>query len=139
MLDLALSLLVLKHYTHHAHHIVARVVFNQDHSTLGDIYSQADSDYDDVIERYIGTNSDEALDEAKILSIAAQKVAALPMKGVKENKELLKQTLELIQGINAKIEVLAKDPKTTQGTVQLIGDIANRHEVIIYKLKQRLR
>lgn len=139
MLDLAIALLVLKQYSHHAHHIVARVVFNQDHSTLGDIYTQADSDYDDVIERFIGLNGDENLDEAKILSIAAQKVASLPLKGVKENKELLKQALELIQGINAKIEVLSKDPKSTAGTIQLIGDIANRHEVLVYKLKQRLK
>lgn len=138
MLDLAMLLRVLQLYAHHAHHICARIVFNQDHAMLAEIYTKAETDYDDVIERFIGLKGMEALDESKVLSVACQKVQALPMKGVKENKELLKTCLDLIEQINAKIEPLCKDPKSTQGTIQLLGDCANKNEVLIYKLKQRL-
>jgi DNA-binding ferritin-like protein len=139
MLELAVTLQTLKLYAHAAHHICARVVFNQDHDTLSDIYSKADSDYDDVIERYIGIYGDESLDEAKIISSAAQKMANLPLKQAKENKELLKTCLDLHKDICSKIEVLCKNGKTSQGTIQLLGDIANASEVTQYKLKQRLK
>jgi DNA-binding ferritin-like protein len=139
MLELASNLRALQFYAHHAHHIVARVVFNQDHEILSEIYTKADSDYDNVIERFIGLNGDVSLNEHQVLSVAVSKIAALPMKDVKENKELLKTCLDLIKEINSKIEILCKDPKTTQGTIQMIGDIADKNEVLCYKLSQRLK
>lgn len=139
MIELAILVQSLKMYAHAAHHICARVVFNQDHDTLSAIYTQADSDYDDLIERYIGIYGDESLDEAKIITSAAQKMTQMPLKDAKENKELLKACLDTIKEINAKIEPLCKNPKTSQGTIQMLGDIANRNEVTIYKLKQRIK
>jgi DNA-binding ferritin-like protein len=139
MLDLAALLRTLQLYAHHAHHIAARVVFNQDHDMLAEIYTKAETDYDDVIERFIGLKGDENLDESKVLMVACQKVQALPMKDTKENKELLKVCLDLITQINAKIEPLCKDPKSTQGFIQMVGNIADKNEVLMYKLKQRLK
>jgi DNA-binding ferritin-like protein len=139
MIELSALLRTLQLYAHHAHHIVARIVFLQDHEILAEIYTKAESDYDDVIERIIGTRGEEGLDESKILLHVAQKIAKLPMKDVKENKEVLKVCLDLIQEINAKIEPLCKDPKTSQGTIQMIGNIADKNEVLVYKLKQRIK
>lgn len=139
MLDLSALLRTLQLYAHHAHHICGRIVFNQDHEMLAEIYTKAETDYDDVIERFIGLKGEEALDESKVLSVACQKVQALPMKGVKENKELLKACLDLIQQINTKIEPLCKDPKATQGSIQMLGNIADKNEILIYKLKQKLK
>lgn len=139
MLDLAVSIRALQFYAHHAHHICARVVFMQDHEILGEIYSKMDGDYDNVVERFIGLNGDSALDEQKVLMAAVQKCGQKPLKEAKENKELLKVCLDMIKEINAKIEPLCKNPKTSQGTIQMIGDIADKNEVLIYKLQQRLK
>jgi DNA-binding ferritin-like protein len=139
MLDLSSLLRTLQLYAHHAHHICGRIVFNQDHAMLAEIYAKAETDYDDVIERFIGLKGEEALDESKVLMVACQKVQSMPMKDVKENKELLKACLDLILQINAKIEPLCKDPKATQGSIQMLGNIADKNEVLVYKLKQRLK
>lgn len=139
MLELAVVLKALKIYAHAAHHTCTRIVFNQDHDILSDIYTKADSDYDDVIERYIGIYGDESLDEMKINKLAVDKAAKLPLKDVKENKEMLVACLDLHKEICAKIEVLCKNGKTSQGTIQLLGDIANASEVTQYKLKQRTK
>lgn len=139
MLDLAVCLLCLKFYAHKAHHVVARVAFIPDHDLLGEIYSKADADYDDVVERFVGLHGDEALDEQKIMEAAVQKCAKYPLKGVKENKELLKVCLESLKEINSKIEPVCKKPGATQGTIQMVGNIADKNEVLIYKLQQRLK
>jgi len=139
MLDLSVILRCLQLYAHHAHHIAARVVFSQDHEFLAEIYTKAETDYDNVIERFIGLKGDAALDENKVLASACSKVQALPLKDAKENKEMLKVCLDLIKQINAKIETLCKDPKATQGTIQMLGNIADANEILIYKLNQRLK
>lgn len=139
MLDLSSLIRALQFYSHHAHHICARIVFNQDHEILGEIYSKMDIDYDNVIERYIGLNGEDNFDEQKILVVAVQKCGSKPLKDVKENKELLKNCLDMIKEINAKIETVYKDPKSTVGLQQMIGDIASLNEVLIYKLNQRLK
>jgi DNA-binding ferritin-like protein len=139
MLDLAVSLLCLKLYAHKAHHVAARVAFIPDHEMLGEIYEMADSHYDDVLERFIGTHGDEALDEQRVIEAAVQKCAKYPIKGVKENKEYFKVCIESLNEINSKIEALCKKPEISQGTIQLVGDIANKNEVILYKIKQRCK
>lgn len=139
MLDLAVSLLCLKLYAHKAHHVVAGAMFVPDHEILGEIYSKADSDYDDIIERFIGIHGADALDEQRVIELAVQKCGKYSVKGIKENKELLKVCLDSIKEINLKIEGLCKKAGVTQGTIQLIGDIANKNEVLIYKLQQRVK
>lgn len=139
MLELAIALRALQFYSHHAHHIVARAVFFQDHEVLGEIYAKAEGDYDNVIERFIGTKGAEALDEQSVLSAAVQKCGTFPLKGVTENKVVLATCLQQIKEINAKIELLCKTPGVSQGTIQLIGDQANQNEILIYKLQQRCK
>lgn len=139
MLDLAVSIRALQFYSHHAHHIVARIVFNQDHGMLGEIYGKMDGDYDSVIERFIGTQGEQGLDEAQVLMAACKKATSMPMKGVKENKELLSHCLMQVKDINSKIEALCKSGKLSQGTIQMLGNIADTNEVLVYKLQQRLR
>lgn len=137
MLELAIALRALQFYSHHAHHIVARAVFFQDHEVLGEIYAKAESDYDNVIERFIGTKGAEALDEQSVLSAAVQKCGTFPLKGVTENKVVLSACLQQIKDINAKIELLCKVPGVTQGSIQMVGNIADANEVLMYKLQQR--
>lgn len=139
MLELAINLRVLQFYAHHAHHICARLVFMPDHEFLSEIYTKAEQDYDDVIERYIGLNGDSSFNEAQLLSMSAQKVEGLSLNTAKDNKEMLLTCLSLIQQINSKIETLCKQSDITQGTLQLLGDQSNKNEILVYKLKQRTK
>lgn len=139
MLELAVLLRALQFSAQHAHHIAARAVFMQDHEFLAEIYNKMDSDYDSVIERFIGIHGAEALDEQSVLSAAVQKCAAYPVKSAKENKELFLMCINAIKEINAKIETLCKVPGVTQGSIQMLGNFADANEVILYKLKQRVK
>jgi DNA-binding ferritin-like protein len=139
MLELAILLRALQFAAQHAHHVAARAVFNQDHEFLAEIYSKMDSDYDSTIERFIGLNSAEALDEQAVLAAAVQKCATYPVKAAKENKELFIACIAAIKEINAKIEMLCKAPGVTQGSVQMMGDFADKNEILLYKLKQRVK
>jgi len=138
MLELAAKLRALQLYGHHAHHIVARIVFTPDHEILSEIYTNAETDYDNVIERFIGLKGASSLNENQVLVSAVNKVQKLPLKNVKENKEVLENVLKLIQEINSDIETLCKGSEISQGTMQMIGNIADKNEVLIYKLKQRI-
>lgn len=139
LLQLSVLLRSIQFYTHHAHHICARVAFNQDHDFLSEIYTKFEADYDDVIERYIGLNGDAGLDESQILMAAAQKVQSLSLKSAKENKEMFQTCLKLIEDANNAIEAISKESNLTQGTLQLIGDQASKNEILVYKIKQRIK
>jgi DNA-binding ferritin-like protein len=139
MLELAILVKCLELYSHSAHHIVARAVFIPDHEMLGSIYSKMNGDYDNIIERFVGLKGSEALDEQAVLVAAVQKCGTHPLKGITENKTVLSTCLQQIKDINAKIEVMCKAPGVTQGTIQLLGNMADLNEVVIYKLQQRVK
>jgi DNA-binding ferritin-like protein len=139
MLELAVLVKALELFSHSAHHIVARAVFIPDHEMLGGIYSKMNTDYDNIIERFVGLKGSEALDEQQVLQAAVQKCGASSLKGVAENKAVLLVCLQHIKDINAKIEVLCKEPGVTQGSIQMLGNIADANEVLIYKLQQRCK
>ena len=135
MKELAVMLRVLQIYAHQAHQVVGRVVFVQDHEMLADIYTAAEKDYDDVIERIIGLMGEENIPSMQEIS---QNIAGLP--GIeKENSAYFEKILQIEKGICAHIEMLAKSEQITQGTLQLIGDICNRLEKEQYKIKRRLK
>jgi DNA-binding ferritin-like protein len=139
MLELAILVKCLELYSHCAHHIVSKAVFIPDHEMLGSLYSKMNGDYDNIIERFVGLKGSEALDEQQILLQAVQKCGTLPLKGNAENKPLLVNCLQQLKAINAKIELVCKEPGITQGTIQLLGEQVNQNEILLYKLQQRCK
>ena len=137
MLQLLPLLRALNLYAHHAHNMCARVPFFQDHEALAEIYEKADSDYDAVIERIIGTKGAEGLDLSMIVGASLQKLQTMPLGG--QNSDMFQGILSMKMELVAQIEQLIKAGGLSQGTIQMLGDIADKEEVDLYKIKQRIK
>lgn len=114
----------------------ARIVFFQDHDFFKEIYGFCSDSYDDVLERMIGRGM--PLDLAKVTVEAAQIAVQAPI-SVKENKEYYLHIQSKFKVCNQMIEVLCAEKGQTQGTIQLLGDIANKIEGYQYKIAQRIK
>ena len=136
MLELIILLRASQLFTHHAHLTVKGSLFNQDHEFLSDIYQELESDFDAVSERMIGLGKESEYKLPEIMQKVNDKLKSAPMT-VKENKELLKFQLELEKAICQQANMICKTP-VSEGTKQLIGDIANKSEIRQYKLSRRI-
>ena len=136
MKDIATLLRSMQLFAHAAHNIVSGAVFMQDHNMLGDLYPAYESEYDDVVERIIGLSS---LSMEEIMMI--QESAVMRMKSVamsqKENKGYLLVLLDMEKALCSMIQQPVQG--RTEGTKQLLGDIADKSEQRQYKLKQRCK
>lgn len=122
----------LQLYSHNAHNLLKGPTFFQDHEFLGELYPAYEADYDAVVERTIGSKG--AID---LISIQKMAIVQLEKTGqCKSFDECFEEILHW-EGVLCKaIEKIA--PQSSQGTMQLIGDIANKSEMRIFKLKQRI-
>lgn len=136
MREIIILLKLLNIVAHNAHNKVARVVFMQDHELLAEIYEEADTMYDDVVERMIGLDQEINLTEVHMMS--AQALQQFPSEA-KENSEYFKSILTIEKEICSIIENLVRSQQVSVGTEQLLGDICNKLEMHGYKLKQRLK
>lgn len=139
MLELAICLRAMQLYSHHAHNLCARMVFHQDHEFFGELYGFAESSYDDVIERIIGTKGEAGLELKGILKGVYSKLGKAPDINVKENKVFYQFLLDQQMYINKELNALCKSAELSEGTKQLLGGIADKLEVFIYKTKQRIK
>lgn len=120
----------LQFYSHISHNVLGGETFFQDHSFLGELYSTYEDEYDSVVERLIGLG--KKVDFPKIHKDAVKDLSA-----PKSYDECFKSILLSEEELCDSIEEYVKD--ASQGTIQLLGDIANRSEMRQYKLKQRLK
>lgn len=138
MKELLIHLRVLGMFSQHAHNLAKGPLFLQDHCFLGEIYEAANSDYDSVAERIVGTLGAEYLDLHEISKKAFQGLFKLPANELKENKEFFEIILKQEQMTCELVESEVKNEDCSEGTKQLIGEIANQSEVRQYKIQQRL-
>lgn len=139
MLPIIQHLRAMQLFSHHAHNLVSRVIFFADHEFLGEVYTALDGEYDSVVERLIGLKGEDSLALQPLLASVTAKLANAPSVGVKENKVFFQYLLAQEQELCKLVEVECKALGTSQGTIQLLGDIGNRSEIRQYKLKQRLK
>lgn len=139
MKELAILLRAINLYAHSAHNLCGRVPFFQDHEFFLELYEAADAAYDDVIERMIGINGEDSVPSlSEQLQAISSLVGPLPEKGVASNSVYFEILLEKQKMVCAKIEELCKSG-LPQGTIQMLGNIADKSEVFQYKIKQRLK
>ncbi len=139
MKELQVLLRSLQLYAHQAHNLCARIVFQQDHDMFAEVYAKAESDYDSITERAIGLAGEESVCSLQeLLQGCFSKLSSVQDKGIKENSAYYQVILSMIKEINSKIEPLCKSG-LSQGTVQMLGDIADKNEVLMYKIGQRLK
>lgn len=132
MKELAIMLRTKQLLAHNGHNMVSGVAFMQDHEFLGELYPEYESAYDSVIERIIGLYGHDSLDIIAIQTAAVQKLAQYP------NSEFFNSLLHCEKEMCSHIEKLCKVAGVTQGTINLLADIADKSEVRQYKLKARL-
>jgi DNA-binding ferritin-like protein len=135
MKQLTILLRAMQLYYHQAHNIVSGPTFFSDHEFLGGLYKQTEVWYDSVTERFIGQdNNIEKVDLVETLEDVLNLLKDYPMDSDAEH--LLSQGLEMEQSLCQMINQLC--PSQSEGTKQLIGDIADQSEARQYLLQRRL-
>lgn len=125
-------------FYHNAHNLVGRVSFFSDHDFFGSAYGCLDTIYDGIAERGIGLYGMSFLNTGKVLSIVAQKFTSLPSLNVKSNKDYFVASEKLESELRMLCDKVMKDPKTSEGTKNMIAAVMDDSEVRSYKIKQRL-
>lgn len=124
---------MLQLYTHNAHNLLGGPTFFQDHEFLGELYPVYESEYDSIVERIIGLGKEIDLISTQQQAVDALKKCSQP----KSYKDCYAEILKYEQMLCSMVEKLVKD--SSQGTIQLLGDAANKSEMRQYKIKQRLK
>lgn len=125
----------LQLYAHNCHNLSREKTFFSDHGVFGDLYSQAEGFYDSLIERMIGIG-----EELDLVQVQMDAVNFLKEVGQTEgNDRSFEIILGLLLEVTKEIETLIKSGELSQGTQNLLADMADKTEVNIYKLKQRLK
>lgn len=130
LINLATLYRAINLYAHHAHNMTSGETFLQDHAFFGEIYAKMDDFYDDCIERHIGT-TDDSVDLADIMDRVNHMISM-------SDSNYFDTILSALDNALDKIESLAKSD-LSQGTINLVVGQADQIEVIIYKLKRRLK
>ena len=116
---------------HAAHQSITGATFFQDHAFLSELYEAYNDAFDDLAERAIGLG--EALNHASIFAEAA--VQAKSLTGMKA-PAMIFNALMLREAAVRK--VLAECcGEATEGTANLLAQLADDSEKRAYKLKQR--
>ena len=136
MTEIAIQLRLMQLLAQNCHNLVSRSVFMPDHELLGSLYDKYVTDYDSVVERMIGLNQTPDLVQLQVQ--AAQKLTQIPLT-YKENAECFRALYQLEKQLQQMIEMTCKSGKCSQGTIQLLGDIANQSEMNSYKMGQRIK
>lgn len=130
MQDLAVALRIYQLYVQTLHNTVRGINFNDHHEFLSELYQEVEGDYDDVVERCLGTGVQiDVLAVQHEAGMAASQIATpqdpIGMFNVINNLEMI-----------IRDEIAAAYQTASIGTQQLIGEIANKSEKRSYKLQQ---
>ena len=136
MKEIAAHLRCMQLMAHAAHNVVSGPLFFSDHSFLGELYSQYETEYDDVVERIIGIGMLPIEELVHIQEIAVAKMKSFAL-SQKENKMFFLILLDMEKTLCAMIQQPVDG--RSEGTKQLLGNIADLSEQRQYKLKQRTK
>lgn len=120
---------------HNFHNTTKGVSFFADHEFFGEAYEAYEADYDAIIERDIGLG-ETSFDLAAITREAAEKAAVYDPSDMAAD-EMCAVLLSMERLIQAECERL--DPEVSIGTSNLLQGIADKSEMRVYKLKQRIK
>jgi DNA-binding ferritin-like protein len=116
---------------HRFHNITKGPSFFSDHEFFGDLYPLYEKAYDQIVERMMGL--DQKPDLNTITSEACKTAVAFTDSSA---DAMFRQLLKIEKTIQ---ENLTKEiPKATQGTANLLAQLADESEARLYQVKQRL-
>jgi DNA-binding ferritin-like protein len=134
MKNSAITLRALHLVSHNYHNLTAGQTFFADHGFFGDVYTAAGDAYDSVIERCVGMHDYGP----KELSDINEEACSVILKFEFSNTEHAFQSLQVLEKFLC--NALEDDMKTaSEGTKNLLAQLADDSEVRQYKLKQRLK
>jgi DNA-binding ferritin-like protein len=131
MEKIAFVLRYLQLYAHQAHNLVKGPTFFQDHEFLGELYPVYEDAYDSIIERSIGLGKPVNIQK---VNLAAAK--ELPNDASVKMTQCFKDLLESEKYLCKLIEQNVQG--ASQGTMNLLADMADKSEVRQYKIQQRI-
>lgn len=137
MLNLLIHLRLMHLLFHHYHNVVARVAFGADHELFNEWYNDLSEDYDSVAERLVGLTDSSQLNLHAILDGVSAKCKQYPQ-DAKENAILFQAGLQLESELKQQIDALIKTGGVSEGTKNLLAQIADDSESRVYKIKRRL-
>lgn len=138
MKELAVLLRKMQLAAHNFHNTVTGEDFMQDHSHLGDLYPAYESEYDSIIERIIGLYGRDSLDLIAIQISAVEQLKQYPAK-CESNTQCFEVLLHCEKELCDHVEKLCKVPGVTQGSQNLLAQLADNSESRQYKLKNRVQ
>lgn len=124
-------------YAHHAHNNTKGMTFNQDHDFFGELYPTYEGAYDGCIERYIGLTG-KPVDTINLGCDALDLLTDLPKECGDNNHNFYQGVLHIETALCKYIQSCIKAPMS-EGTKQMLGDVADKSEMRQYKIKQRLK
>lgn len=117
------------------HNLVRGAQFFADHTFFASVYAELEEDYDAVIERDIGLGED-SFDIGSITREAGDKAAGYDPTDMAAD-EMCAVLLGMERQIQAECQTL--NGKSTLGTQNLLQGIADKSEMRVYKLRQRIK
>jgi DNA-binding ferritin-like protein len=139
MKELLIRLRANQMFYHSAHILCGKSTFFSDHEFFKETYESVEKDYDDVAERMVGLGMYDELQLGSLVNDLHFKLKDAPSTEVEDNKLFFQYALKIELGLTQIIEKLAREGKLSQGTLQLVGDIANRSEKRRYMIQRRLQ
>lgn len=138
MKELLQHLRAMQLFAHAAHNLVNGPSFAPDHEFFGSAYSVHESDFDDLVERIIGKYGEQHVDFAGLTMQAAKMLASMQVSGKVSNEQFFEQQLAHEEQMCGMIDQLCGVAGVSEGTKQLLGNMADASEVRQYKIKQRI-
>ena len=119
---------------HNFHNMTRGVAFFADHEFFGEVYAELEGDYDAVVERCIGTG--ESIDLCEVTTNAAAKSANYDCSDMAAD-----EMCAVLLGLEREIQAQATEANkgATLGTQNLLQGIADKSEMRVYKLRQRIK
>lgn len=130
MQDLAVALRTYQLFVQSLHNTVRGLAFISHHEFLGELYEEVAGDYDDVVERCIGTGV--AIDPFAVQHEAGMAASQIMVPADPAQMFITVNNLESL----IRDQIAEVYPAVSIGTQQLIGEIANKSEKRSYKLQQ---
>jgi len=131
---LATTLRTAQLVAHCFHNQTRGISFFADHEFFADLYAAYEEAYDSIIERDIGLGED--CDCAKISADAGAAAGKYDPRDMAAD-EMCAVLLGMERQIQA--EATAATKGASIGTANLLGDLADKSEMRVYKLRQRIK
>lgn len=130
---------------HHSHHWKTKgTIFFSDHLLFERLYTSVEEDFDGIAERILGLDDQggaEMVDMTKILSGAYKFNKLIKEYAFSDDCAVISLEAEkfFLDCLEVCMDSLEQKGLLSRGLEQMLGNIADKHEGLIYLLKQRIK